>query len=212
MKKTALLAALLASTAAFSTAQAALEVRSSFADEHGIILVELVDTQTQEVVETRTFQSDYARSVVDGSPDVVASPEEDTTTVEAGDPVTSDDAGVHIGDDNHVDTDESSGSVGGSAVSSGSVDVHSDQEKVDGVWKKAVAALTAAATYLEQQVQALEAKAGAVFSSESDTSATAEATEESDAPTVEEAGALDVQAEATEAVEATVPAEVQPVK
>lgn len=212
MKKTTLLAALLASTVAFSCAQAALEVRSSFADERGVILVELVDTQTQEVVETRTFQSDYARSVVDGSPDVVASPEEDTTAVEAGDPVTPDDSGVHTGDDNHVDTDESSGSVGGSAVSTGSVDVHGDQEKVDGVWKKAVAALTAAATYLEQQVQALEAKAGSVFGSESDTSATAEATEESDAPIVEEAGALDVQAEATEAVEATVPAEVQPVK
>lgn len=212
MKKTTLLAALLASTVAFSTAQAALEVRSSFADENGVILVELVDTQTQEVVETRTFQSDYARSVVDGSPDVVASPEADTTPVEAGDPVSAGDAGVHSGDDSHVDTDESIGIVGDGAVTSGSVDVHSDQEKVDGVWKKAVAALTAAATYLEQQVQALEAKAGAVFGSEPDTSSTSEATEKSDAPVIEEAGALDVQNEAAEAGEATVPVEVQPVK
>lgn len=212
MKKTTLLAALLASTVAFSTAQAALEVRSSFADENGVILVELVDTQTQEVVETRTFQSDYARSVVDGSPDVVASPEADTTPVEAGDPVSAGDAGVHSGDDSHVDTDESIGIVGDGAVTSGSVDVHSDQEKVDGVWKKAVAALSAAATYLEQQVQALEAKAGSIFGPEPDASPAAEATENPDAPVIEEADTMDVQAQAHEAVEVTVPTEVQPVK
>lgn len=212
MKKTTLIATLLASTVAFSSAQAALEVRSSFADANGVILVELVDTKTQEVVETRTFQSDYARSVVDGSPDVVASPEEDTTPVEAGDTVHPGDAGVRVGDDNYVDTDGAIGSVDDGAVTSGSVDVRSEQEKVDGVWKKAVAALTAAATYLEQQVQALEAKAGSVFGSEPDTSATAEATENPDAPVIEEASALDVQDEATEAGEATVPAEVQQVK
>lgn len=210
MKKSITVAALLASALlSFNSAQAAYEVRSSFADENGVILVELVDSETQEVVDTRTFQSrDVGPARADVADSVVTS-EEDTHTVEAGDTDSAIPVDVPAGD---VDTDVvdiSGDSTDVDTVSGDAVDVQSNQqEEVDGVWKKVVAALSTAAAYLEQQAAALEAKAASVFHSEDAAVSNTDGVT-SEAPVVE---AVDVPTEATAITPVTEPAEVQPVK